>query len=63
MSGAIPPLPNTSSWHGAQLKEAQGQQLFLILTPPEEWKHAQSPARMCAVCSGVTYLHFVAKHL
>jgi hypothetical protein len=21
MSGAIPPLPNTPSWHGAQLKD------------------------------------------
>jgi hypothetical protein len=25
MSGAIPPLPNTPRWRGAQLKEAQGQ--------------------------------------
>jgi len=26
MSGAIPPVPNTPSWRGAQLKkEAQGQ--------------------------------------
>jgi hypothetical protein len=25
MSGAIPPLPNTLSWRGAQLKKAQGQ--------------------------------------
>jgi len=24
MSGAIPPFPNTPSWRGAQLKEAQG---------------------------------------
>jgi len=22
MSGAIPPLPNTPSWHGAQLKKS-----------------------------------------
>jgi hypothetical protein len=25
MSGAIPPLPSTPSWRGAQLKEAQVQ--------------------------------------
>jgi hypothetical protein len=25
MSGAIPPLPNTPSWRGVQLKKAQGQ--------------------------------------
>jgi hypothetical protein len=25
MRGAIPPLPNTPSWRGAQLKKAQGQ--------------------------------------
>jgi hypothetical protein len=32
MSGAIPPLPNTPSWRGDQLKkEAQGQ-LYLYLT-------------------------------
>jgi hypothetical protein len=29
ISGAIPPLLNTSSWRGAQLKEAQGQ-LYLL---------------------------------
>jgi hypothetical protein len=29
MSGAIPPLPNTPSWRGAQLKKAQGQ-LYLL---------------------------------
>jgi hypothetical protein len=32
MSGAIPPLPNTPSWRGARLKEAQGQ-LYLHLLP------------------------------
>jgi hypothetical protein len=31
MSGAIPPLPNTPSWRGAQLKEAQG--LYLLPLP------------------------------
>jgi hypothetical protein len=31
MRGAIPPLPNTSSWRGAQLKKAQGQ-LYLHLS-------------------------------
>jgi hypothetical protein len=25
MSGAIPPLPNTPSWHGAQLKHRDGR--------------------------------------
>jgi hypothetical protein len=25
MSGAIPPLPNTPSWRGTQLRKAQGQ--------------------------------------
>jgi hypothetical protein len=31
MHGAIPPLPNMSPWHGAQLKEAQGQlHLYLL---------------------------------
>jgi hypothetical protein len=34
MRGAIPPLPNTPSWRGAQLKKAQGQlYLFRILFP------------------------------
>jgi hypothetical protein len=33
MSGAIPPLPNTPSWRGAQLKKTQGQlYLYLIVT-------------------------------
>jgi hypothetical protein len=31
MSGAINPLPNTPSWSGAQLKEAQGQLYFILL--------------------------------
>jgi hypothetical protein len=31
MSGAIPPLPHTPSWRGAQLKKAQGQLLPLPL--------------------------------
>jgi hypothetical protein len=31
MRGAIPPLPNTPSWRGAQLKIAQGQ-LHLTFT-------------------------------
>jgi hypothetical protein len=32
MSGAIPPLPNTPSWRGAQFKKAQGQlYLYLLL--------------------------------
>jgi hypothetical protein len=30
MSGAIPPLPNTPSWPGAQLKKAQAQ-LYVYL--------------------------------
>jgi len=30
LSGAIPPLPNTSSWRGAQFKKSQG----LYLLPP-----------------------------
>jgi len=28
MRGAIPSLPNTPSWRRAQLKKAQGQQIF-----------------------------------
>jgi len=32
MSGAILPLPNTPSWHGALLKKAQGQLYFSLLT-------------------------------
>jgi hypothetical protein len=33
MHGSIPPLPNKPSWHGAQLKKAQGQlDLHLYLT-------------------------------
>jgi len=32
MRGAIPPLPNTPSWRGAQLKKARGQ-LYLYLLP------------------------------
>jgi hypothetical protein len=31
MSGAIPPLPNTPSWRGAQLKKRTGTTLFLPL--------------------------------
>jgi len=31
MSGAIPPLPSRPSWHGAQLKKAQGQLYFTLL--------------------------------
>jgi hypothetical protein len=30
MRGAIPPLPNTPSWHGTQSKKAQGQ-IYLYL--------------------------------
>jgi hypothetical protein len=29
MSGAIPPLPNTPSWRGDQLKKSQGQLYFI----------------------------------
>jgi hypothetical protein len=29
MGGAVPPLPNTPSWRGAQLRGAQGQ-LYLL---------------------------------
>jgi hypothetical protein len=40
MCGAIPPLPNTPSWHGAHLK--QGTTLPLLnlkfLVCPEKWK-------------------------
>jgi hypothetical protein len=32
MSGAIPSLPNTPSWRGAQIKKAQGQ-LYLYVLP------------------------------
>jgi hypothetical protein len=32
MSGAIPPLPNTPSWRGAQLK-TQGQLYLYLLIP------------------------------
>jgi hypothetical protein len=32
MNGTIPPLPNTSSWRGVELKEAQGQ-LYLTFLP------------------------------
>jgi hypothetical protein len=35
MSEAIPPLPNTSSWRGAQLKESIGTTLPL---PLQEFK-------------------------
>jgi len=31
MRGAIPLLPNTPSWHGAELKKAQGQ-IYLTFT-------------------------------
>jgi hypothetical protein len=31
MGGAVPPLPNTSSWRGAQLEGAQGE-LYLYLS-------------------------------
>jgi hypothetical protein len=34
MRGAIPPLPNTLSWRGAQFKKAQGQlYIYLLLNP------------------------------
>jgi len=32
MRGAIPPLPNTPSWRGAEFKKAQGQ-LYLYVHP------------------------------
>jgi len=32
MRGAIVPIPNTPSWRGAQLKEAQGQLYLLLIT-------------------------------
>jgi hypothetical protein len=45
MSGAVPPLPSTPSWRGAQLNEAQGQlYLYLIKSyrgvrePVTSWK-------------------------
>jgi hypothetical protein len=31
MSGAMPPVPNTPSWSGTQLKKSQGQ-LYLYLS-------------------------------
>jgi heme/copper-type cytochrome/quinol oxidase subunit 2 len=31
MRGAIPPLPNTPSWRGAQLKKPQGQLYILLI--------------------------------
>jgi hypothetical protein len=34
MSGAIPPLPNTPSWCGAQLKRKAQGQLYLYFTLP-----------------------------
>jgi len=37
MRGAITPFPNTPSWRGAQLKEAQGQlYLFTFTTVVKE---------------------------
>jgi hypothetical protein len=33
MSGAIPPLPNTPSWHGAPLKKKAQGQLYIYLLP------------------------------
>jgi hypothetical protein len=35
MSGAVPPLPNTLSWRGAQFKKAQ-EQLYLHLYLPHD---------------------------
>jgi hypothetical protein len=32
MGGAVPPLPNTPSWRGAQLGGAQGQLYFTFYT-------------------------------
>jgi hypothetical protein len=32
MSGAVPPLPNTRSWRGAQLKKSTGTTLLLEIT-------------------------------
>jgi len=31
MSGAIPPLPDTPSWRGAQLKKSQGKLYYTLL--------------------------------
>jgi hypothetical protein len=36
MSGALPPLPNTPSWRGAQLKEAQEQLYVYLFTVPKK---------------------------
>jgi hypothetical protein len=47
MSGAIPPLPNTSSWRSAQLKKAQGQ-LYLYLY--SLGKNMYFPEKFRSVC-------------
>jgi len=35
MSGAIPPLPNTPAWRGAQLKHRDSSTFYLYLIPGE----------------------------
>jgi hypothetical protein len=39
MRGTIPPLPNTPSWRGAQLKSSTGTTLPLTFTVPLMDKH------------------------
>jgi hypothetical protein len=41
MRGAVPPLPSTPSWRGAQLKKHR-ETLFLILKTKLNYSHASS---------------------
>jgi hypothetical protein len=39
MSGAIPPLPHTPSWHGVQLKHRDNFTFYLYHTYLHHWRH------------------------
>jgi hypothetical protein len=52
MSEAIPSLPNTPSWRGAQLKKAQGQ-LYLYLYTHAHTRLQQSEIEIITDCGNM----------
>jgi hypothetical protein len=51
MRGALPPLPNTPSWRGAQLKNTG---TTLPLEVKNAWSFASSPPYVFTVCFLIT---------
>jgi hypothetical protein len=51
MGGAVPPLPNTPSWRGAQLGGAQGDNLYITVNET-----------VCECLGGLNFSVFISKH-